>query len=297
MRSPLGLVKTSITVSVFGMLLLTGCDNQSNNDVDAATSEYDADAVADDPSETTGNPCLNPQVIQAMKEKIIGGAINNVENNYTSDTINSSVIYNTDINFNYITQPTSTSDGGWSCGAQVNVTYTADSDLDNDVAVKVVQIMKSNYSHMLPDMGINPYNISDFQDISGNSFSSRIDYEISTTYSESGEEQQSWQASIVDVSNMLALIAVVEDRRQRSRTLEDEYKKRREDEAVKNASYQEEIEANNQDQDQELAEATLADNYYESDTEGSYNEDVSEVDTEEQPYDTAYVYDGENIEQ
>lgn len=271
MRSLFRLAKTGIAVSVFGMLLLTGCDNQSNSDVDAATSEYDADAVADDPSETTGNPCLNPLVIQAMKEKIIGGAINNVENNYTSDTIDSSVIYNTDINFNYITQPTSTSDGGWSCGAQVNVTYTADSDLDNDVAVKVVQIMKSNYSHMLPDMGINSYNISDFQDISGNSFSSRIDYEISTTYSESGEEQQSWQASIVDVSNMLALIAVVEDRRQRSRALEDEYKKRREDEAVKNASYQEEIEANNQDQ--ELAEAALADNYYESDAEDSYGED------------------------
>lgn len=271
MRSPLGLIKTGITVSVFGMLLLTGCDNQSNSDADAANSGQDPETIVDDPSEATGNPCLNPLVIQGMKDRIISGAINNVENNYTSDTIDSSVIYNTDINFDYITQPTSTSDGGWSCEAQVNLTYTAKDNLDDDVVVKVVQIMKSNYSHMLPDMGINSYNINNFQNISGNSFSSPIDYEISTTYSESGEEQQSWQASIVDVSNMLALIAVVEDRRQRSRALEGEYKKRREDEAVKNASYQDELEAERRDQ--KLAESALADNYYESDTEDNYYED------------------------
>ena len=268
-------VKIGITVSLFGVLSLTSCDNQSNSDVDAATSEYDADAVADDPSETTGNPCLSPWVIQGMKEKIISNAINNLETNYSSDTIDSSVIYNTDINFSYITQPTSIDNGGWSCQAQANVTYITDDNLNDDLMVKVTQVMKSDYSRALPDMGINSYNIDNFQDVSGNSFSIPIEYRISTTYSESGEEQQSWQASIVDASNMLAVIAAVEDRIQRNRILEGENKKRREDEAVKRASYQDELETERQEQD--IADAMAATAHYESsdasDAEGSYDED------------------------
>ena len=77
MRSPLRLVKKSITVTLFGVLSLTACDKQSNSDVDAETPELDADVVADDPSETTGNPCLSPWVIQGMKEKIMSNAVNN----------------------------------------------------------------------------------------------------------------------------------------------------------------------------------------------------------------------------
>ena len=195
-----------------------------------------------------------------------------IDTNYSSDTIDSSVIYNTDINFSYITQPTSIDNGGWSCQAQANVTYITDDNLNDDLMVKVTQVMKSNYSRALPDMGINSYNIDNFQDVSGNSFSIPIEYRISTTYSESGEEQQSWQASIVDASNMLAVIAAVEDRIQRNRILEGENKKRREDEEVKRASYQDELEAERQDRN--IEDAMAADAYYESDTESYDDEEV-----------------------
>lgn len=272
--------KLGITVTSFWVLLsLAACNKQTGDDVSDAISVnsiQDSDAIAEDANEVGANPCLDSMVIWAMKEKIIDGAINNVENNYASDTVDPSVLHNTEINFDYITQPTSTNSGGWSCGAQANVNYISNYS-DNDLMVKVSQIMKSDYSRALPDMGINSYNIDNFQDISGNSFSTPIEYEINTTYSESGEAQQSWRASIVDISNMLALIVVAEDRMQRNRDWENRNTTNQEDEAVENISYQDQLAAEREQQ--QIDGATRADSYYEDrfiedGEQGVPNEDI-----------------------
>lgn len=202
------------------LLFLTACNSSNNtsNVEDSATEE----AVVKDPAISAGNPCLTQWAIQGMKDKIIEKALENIETNYSSDTIDTSILYDTNIGFSYITQATELENGGWSCSAQADVTYLGNNNSDSGLSVQVAKMMNANYL-TFSNMGISPYNINEFREIKGNSFSIPIEYEIKTTYSESGDEQQSYEASLGNASAMLAVIAVVDDRSQRSRASSARY--------------------------------------------------------------------------
>lgn len=222
-NNPLGcymtIIKLSSTIPL-SLLLLTACSSniESSNDEEAVAEE----TVVEDPAISADNPCLAQWAIQSMKDKIVESALENIETNYSSDTMDTSSLYDANIGFSYITKATELENGGWGCSAQVDITYIGNDKSDSGLSVQVAKMMNANYL-TFSNMGISPYNINQFREIKGNSFSVPIEYEIKTTYSESGEEQQSYEASIGNASAMLAVIAVVDDRSQRSKASSARY--------------------------------------------------------------------------
>jgi len=232
----MAIIRSLLLISL-STVLITACDSSINTPDDAGE-----DVVIEDPAEATDNPCLTQGIIQGIKSHIVGNAIDNIETNYNSDTIDTSIIYLTDIGFSYISQATKIENGGWSCSAQVDVTYIGDADSDGDLAPAIAQMMNADYL-TLSNLGITPYNIDEFRELKGNSFSIPIEYQIRTTYSESGEAQQSYEALISRVSDMLAAIAVTDDRVKISRALDAKYEKQalgqQESEAPPTQAYEE----------------------------------------------------------
>lgn len=210
-----------ILASSLCVCLLAACvpkPTDEDSDESVAVAEHALDAVTPDTvdsAEDTGNPCLSQWVIQGIKDKIIEQAMDNIQTNYSSNTVDTSVVYNTDIEFSYITKATELENGGWSCSAQADVTYVGNGDSSGNLATQIAKMMNAN-AFTFSNMGISPYNISEFREISGNSFSIPIDYEIKTTYAESGEEYQSYHATIGRASAMLAVITALDDRVQQN---------------------------------------------------------------------------------
>ena len=216
----MSITKVFLASSLF-VCLLTACvpkPTEDDSDESAAVAEYALDAVTPDivdPAEDTGNPCLSQWVIQGMKDKIIEQAVDNIQTNYNSNTLDTSVVYDTDIGFSYITKANELEGGGWSCSAQANVTYIGNGDSSGNLATQIAKMMNAN-AFTFSNMGITPYNINEFREIRGNSFSVPINYEIKTTYAESGEEQQSYHATIGRASAMLAVITALDNRVQQN---------------------------------------------------------------------------------
>ncbi|ALF60119.1 hypothetical protein [Psychrobacter urativorans] len=216
----MSITKVFLASSLF-VCLLTACvpkQTEDDSDESAAVAAYTLDAVTPDtvdPAEDTANPCLSKWVIQGMKDKIIEQAVDNIQTNYSSNTLDTSVVYDTDIEFSYITKATELESGGWSCSAQANVTYIGNRDSSGNLATQIAKMMNAN-AFTFSNMGITPYNINEFREIRGNNFSVPIDYKIKTTYAESGEEQQSYHATIGRASAMLAVITALDNRVQQN---------------------------------------------------------------------------------
>lgn len=200
------------------VLSLSACDSGV---VDAAEEQADGDLV-----EYTGNPCLEPWVIDRMKEHIKERAEEVIANKYGEGVFDASSIYSSEISFNYISQPTNLENGDLSCSADVTVSYVGDDGSKSDLATTYAKLVNTNIEYNsnpfanafsgyntkqeLESLGVNEFNIGQFNNIAGNSFSTQMKYEIKTTYSESGEEQQSYEAEIGKPAAMLATIALLD---------------------------------------------------------------------------------------
>src|SRR5699024_4768307 len=110
-------------------------------------------------------------------------------------------LYSTDIGFSYITQPIELENGDWGCSAEVDITYIGNDKSDSNLSFGIAKTMNAN-PLFFSSMGISPYNTGQFRNMKGNSFSVPIEYEIKTTYSETGEGQKSWNASLDSASAM-----------------------------------------------------------------------------------------------
>ena len=210
MQLSVSLRKISVIASVIGVLSITACDSQPNNDEgeDAmASSIYDSDVMADDPSEITGNPCLNPWVIQGMKENIIENAFELLSNQRGFDDRYQALLDSSKIEFDFISSPDVSTGDIVKCSAQANVTYVGNDGTPDAIVSKAARLINNGSSlHSFMNMGITAYNIDEFRKMSGNTFSVNVNYEISSTYSESGEESETYNAQIGLATTMLASI-------------------------------------------------------------------------------------------
>lgn len=202
--------KLGVVSVFFGALLLTACENKPNPDEQAdvvASSAYDSDATVDDPSEMTGNPCLNPWVIQGMKENIIANALESLNNQRGPDERYQALLDSSTIEFDFITNPEESAGNVVRCSAQANITYIGNDGTPDAIVSKAAMLIHNGSSlNSFMNMGITSYNVDEFRKMNGNAFSVNVDYEISSTYSENGEENESYNAQIGSAATMLASI-------------------------------------------------------------------------------------------
>lgn len=213
------IIRTLLFVSL-STVLITACD------LSTSTSNDGEIELTENPAEATGNPCLEAWAINRMKEHIKERAEELITAKYSVGTINSSLLYGTDISFDYISQPTTLENGDLSCSAKVIISYIGNDKSSKDLAITYANIVNANMDYNsnpfanaasgyiikqeLASIGINEFNINEFTDISGNNFATEMEYELRTTYSESGDEQQSYQAAIGKPAAMLATIALLD---------------------------------------------------------------------------------------
>lgn len=315
-------VKIGITVSLFGVLSLTSCDSSTNISDEIAAEENLV--------EKTGNPCLDSWAIDTMKEHIKERAEELINTKYGAGAIDASLLYGSEVSFDYISQPTTLENGDMSCSAKVTVSYLGNKSSSNELAVNYAKLVNTNIEYNsnpfanaysgygirqeLTSMGISEFNINEFSDIVGNTFSTQMDYELRKTYSENGEEQQSYQASIGKPAAMLATIALLDKIIQKNKKTEDasgigrmeEENTETDEYYYDNDEYVEDVEndsvviddQNRQALNREKSQNEGQESNNKTPTQTVVNTekakvkpDMSEAHIEEQQYDTAYVYD------
>ena len=275
-----------------------------------------------------------------MKEHIKERAEEVITNKYGAGVIDTSLLYDSEISFDYISQPTTLENGDLSCSAEVNVSYLGNANSADDLAVMYSKLVNSNIGYNsnpfanvysgydikreLASMGISEFNINEFNDISGNTFSTKMDYQLKKTYSETGEEQQSYEAGIGKPAAMLATIALLDKFIQRNKNSDNASGvDSMEDQAVKADSYYEDEYVEDYEDYEDDSAITVdqtqkASNVEEPRVEKPDNEnqkvddrkqtkavtsadaDEGEIDTDidEDKYDTSYVYgyEAENVD-
>lgn len=318
-----------LLLMLLSAVLMTACDSSINTS--------DETEVKENLVEKTGNPCLESWAIDRMKEHIKERAEELITTKYGEGVIDSSLIYESEISFDYISQPTTLENGDLSCSTKVTVSYVGNENSSNELAINYAKLVNANIGYdsnpfanafsgysikeELSSMGISEFNINDFSDIAGNTFSTQMEYELRKTYSENGEEQQSYQAGIGRPAAMLATIALLDkfiQNNQKSSNASsvgsaEEQETETDSYYYDNDEYAEDVEDNSivvEPQQQQAPDRREPENGNQkvsnNDTAQTVvntekvkaKPDVSEVDTEEQQYDTAYVYDyaGESVE-
>lgn len=213
MQLQAGLVKIVCGVSV--ILMLVSCDTAVNADDDVGvidnTEDLGASTKADSYVAPSGNPCIDSWVVEGIKDRISESAQSIIENNKGFDELNQRLLNSASMTFNYISEPMYQDGGNTSCSAQVDVVYNGNEQTDDSNLVKLVTgIKQSSFTGYMLGTGINAYNIDDYHSIESNNFSTNIDYDIGTTYSESGEPQQSYSTNIDTPASMLALVVMID---------------------------------------------------------------------------------------
>lgn len=216
----MSIIRTLLFVSL-SAVLITACDLSKNTSNDGEIE------LTENPAKATGNPCLEAWAINRMKEHIKERAEELITAKYSAGAIGSSLLHGADISFDYISQPTPLENGDLSCSAKVIISYIGNGKSSKDLAITYANIVNANIDYNsnpfanaasgyiikqeLASLGINEFNINEFSDISGNKFATEMEYELRTTYSENGDEQQSYQAAIGKPAAMLATIALLDN--------------------------------------------------------------------------------------
>lgn len=227
-------ITRSLLFILLSTVLITSCDLPKKTSDDGETEP------TENPAEVTGNPCLESWAIDRMKGHIKERAEELINAKYSAGVINSSLLYRADISFDYISQPTTLENGDLSCSAKVIISYVGNDHSTKDLAITYANLVNANIEYNsnpfantfsgyslkqeLTSLGINEFNINEFSDISGNSFATQMEYELRTTHSEDGEEQQSYQAEIGKPAAMLASITLLDNliqKNKRSNSLPD----------------------------------------------------------------------------
>lgn len=320
-------ITKSLLLMLLSAALITACDSSINNSDDAET------ATEENLVEKTGNPCLESWAINRMKEHIKERAEELITTKYGEGAIDSALLYGAEISFDYISQPTTLENGDLSCSAKVTVSYLGNDKSTNELAVNYAKLVNTNIGYdsnpfanafsgysikqELVSMGINEFNINQFSDIAGNTFSNQMEYELRKTYSENGEEQQSYQAGIGQPAAMLATIALLDNFIQKNKKSSNTSSVgSAEEQEIDTDSYYyedeyvedvEDVEDNSvivQPQKQQAPESEVQTANNRSTAQSApaksrveIEPDMSDEDVNEEKYDTTYVYDGENVEQ
>lgn len=317
-------IARSLLFIILSSVLLTACNSSTNTSDDAETAEKE------NLVEKTGNPCLESWAIDRMKEHIKERAEELINTKYGEGTIDSSLLYGAEISFDYISQPTTLENGDLSCSAKVTVSYLGNDSSSNELAINYAKLVNTNIRYdsnpfanafsgysikeELSSMGISEFNINEFSDIAGNTFSTQMEYELRKTYSENGEEQQSYQAGIGQPAAMLATIALLDKFIQKNKKSSnassvgsaEEQETETDSYYYDNDDYVEDVEDNSVVVEPQTQESPGRKEHESENQKVSNNDtaqtvvntekakvkpEVSEVDTEEPKYDTAYVYD------
>ncbi len=307
-------------------VLMTACDSLTNTPEEAEVKENLA--------EKTGNPCLESWAIDRMKEHIKERAEELITTKYGEGAIDSSLLYESEISFDYISQPTTLENGDLSCSTKVTVSYFGNDNSSDELAISYAKLVNANIGYNsnpfanaysgysikqeLTSIGVNEFNINEFNDIIGNTFSTQMEYELRKTYSENGEEQQSYQAGIGKPAAMLATIALLDNFIQKNKKSNDASSVgNMEAQATKADSYYDdeymedhEVDSNldiPQKQESSDREEPKSENKEVSNRDNvqtvintdkaKIESDISENDFDDEKYDTTYVYGSDTIEQ
>lgn len=306
-------------------VLMTACDSstKTSDDAEAETKENLV--------EKTGNPCLESWAIDRMKEHIKERSEELISTKYGAEAIDTSLVYGSEISFDYISQPTILENGDMSCSAKVTVSYLGNDNSSDELAVNYAKLVNANIEYNsnpfanaysgysikqeLTSMGINEFNINKFSDIVGNTFSTQMEYELRKTYSENGEEQQSYQAGIGQPAAMLATIALLDNFVQKNKKSSDvsgvgsakEQETETDSYYDDNDDYVEDVEDNSvvvepQTQQAPESEDRTASNRNTAQSVPTKSKveiesDILDEDINEERYDTTYVYDSDTVEQ
>ena len=208
MQLQAGWGKIGIGVSL--VLVLAGCtkppSEEGVSDAEAA-ADYALNAVEVDASAVDENPCLSPWVIQGIKNNITERAGELLAANRGHDDAYQELINSASMEFSYISKPSEGADGAISCSAQANVTYLGNTNTSENIVSDVAgRINAGQYPSSFMGMGISAYDMGEFRSMSGNTFSTEVSYEISSSYSESGEESESYYAQMGTPAAMLATL-------------------------------------------------------------------------------------------
>lgn len=321
-------ITRSLLFVLLSAVLITACNSSTNTSDDAET------ATKENLVEKTGNPCLESWAIDRMKEHIKERAEELINTKYGTEAIDTSLIYGSEISFDYISQPTTLENGDVSCSAKVTISYLGDDNSSDELAVNYAKLVNTNIEYdsnpfanaysgygirqELTSIGISEFNINEFSDIVGNTFATQMEYELRKTYSENGEEQQSYQAGIGKPAAMLATIALLDKFIQKNKSsnsisgidntegaatkadsyYDDEYMEDYEVDSVVDIPQKQES-SDRKEPESEGQTANSRDTAQPAPTKDQVEvePDISEEDSNEEKYDTAYVYDGDNIEQ
>lgn len=321
-------ITRSLLLVLLSAVLITACNSSTNTSDDAET------ATKENLVEKTGNPCLESWAIDRMKEHIKERAEELINTKYGTEAIDTSLIYGSEISFDYISQPTTLENGDMSCSAKVTISYLGDDNSSDELAVNYAKLVNTNIKYNsnpfanaysgydirqeLTSIGISEFNINEFSDIMGNTFATQMEYELRKTYSENGEEQQSYQAGIGKPAAMLATIALLDKFIQKNKESDDTSSVgNTEGAATKADSYYDDeyMEDYEVDSVVDIPQKQESPNRKEPENEGQtannrntaqsvptkdqveIEHDISEEDSNEEKYDTAYVYDGDYVEQ
>lgn len=214
--------------------LLSACDKANDNaNTDSPSDDTASNEISESSVEkvnTNDNPCLDQWVLDSIKDGIKQKSEEYISVNYGD--VDTSLIYSADISFNYISKPTVGDNGDMSCSSMVTVDYLGNDDSKNDLVTTYAKLVNTDIPYSsnpfanamtgydtkekLENIGVNKFNINQFSDLSGNTFSTQIEYDIKTTYTESGEAQQSYQAAINRPAAMLATISLLDQIIQRN---------------------------------------------------------------------------------
>ncbi len=208
-------IKKMSFIILSSIVVLGGCDTKDNKNTI-------------DPSLKTGNPCLDSTTIDSMKKGIIEKSKEIIKDKFGEDV--DLKVYTrldkTKISFSFITKPTKKENGDKSCSAKATVEYVGDDNTTDKIVEDFVKLVHSNikpagnvYANILSgyqmkktfeSFGVNEANIGDFSDFKGNSFATKIDYDLKTTYSEDGEKHDSYEAKYGHASAFLATTALID---------------------------------------------------------------------------------------
>lgn len=203
----LAIVKIGVTAGM--ALSLAACDasvSADDNDVG-----MDGAAKADSYVAPPSNPCVAGWVIDGIKGHIIDDAQDTIEANKGWDDLNQRLLASASITFNYISEPTYYPNDSVSCSAQANITYSGNDQTNPDaLATLAEKIEQASFTGYMLGTGISAYNIDNYYDIHGNNFAVDVSYDVGSTYSESGEKSESYQANVDAPAAMLALVVMID---------------------------------------------------------------------------------------
>jgi|GEM_PF-6646336 len=189
-------------------LLLSACAQKNIDDEvepvadDAAGLPFSADEKA-----KSDNPCLQSWVLDGIRDNFKSRAFELLSNKRGAQPEFVSLIDNIAIEFDYISAPNYQVDDSVDCTAQTTISYYGDNETDPKIVTKTANSIENHrYNGSYLGLGLNPYNVTEMS-VQDNTISTQIRYKIASSFTENGDQQQSYRYWDNGLTKMLATVA------------------------------------------------------------------------------------------